>query len=73
MDILLTRVPDPRVKMSKEKAIVTCFPAIVNFARVRLVHPIVNTIMPSLLTAVGFGDPLCPFAPIGRDERRCRE
>lgn len=70
MDVLLTRVPDPRVEMPKEKAIVTRFPAIVNFTRVCLVHPIVNTIVPSFLTAVGFGHPLCPFAPVGRDERR---
>lgn len=70
MDILLTGVPDPRVKMPKEKAIVTRFPAIVNFTRVCLVHPIVNTVMPSFLTAVGFWDPLSPFAPVGRDERR---
>lgn len=70
MDILLTRVPDPRVKMPKEKSVVTSFPAIMNFTRVCLVHPIVNTIMPSFLTAVGFGDPLSPFAPVGRDERR---
>lgn len=73
VDILLTRVPDARVKMPKEKAIVPSFPAIVNFARVRLVHPIVDAIVPPLLAAVGFGDPLCPFAPIGRDERRSRE
>lgn len=70
MDIFLTRVPDARVEMSEEKTIVTCFPAIVNFTRVCLVHPVVNTVMPSLIAAVGFGDPLCPFAPIGRDERR---
>lgn len=70
MDILFTRIPDARVKMPKEKAIVTRFPTIVNFTRVCLVHPIVNTIMPSFLTAVGFGDSLSPFAPVRRDERR---
>lgn len=71
MDILLTRVPDPRVEMPKEKAVVARFPAIVNFTGVCLVHPIVNTIMPSVLAAVGFRDPLSPLAPVGRDER-CR-
>lgn len=73
MDVFLAGIPDSRVKISEEVPVVSRFPAVMHFARVSLIYPVVNTVMPSLFAAVGLGDPLSALAPVRGDKCRSGE
>lgn len=69
MDVLLARVPDARVEVAEQEAVVPGLPAVVHFARVGVIGSVVDAVVPPLLAAARFGDPLRALAPVRRGER----
>lgn len=58
------------MEISEEEPVVSRLPAVVHFALVSVVDPVVDAVVSPLLVAVGLGDPLRSLTPVRGDERR---